>query len=94
MRASSPGIINHNLSIYLDFLRFFAAFVVFFTHSHVFLFPEVKVGPAMGREAVAVFFVLSGFVISYVVANKEKNWRAYLTARIARILPSPCWRLS
>ena len=36
---------------------------------------------------MAVFFVLSGFVISYVAGSKEADWRAYATARAARILP-------
>ena len=40
-----------------------------------------------GAEAVAVFFVLSGFVISYVVAEKERDGRSYAVARIARVYP-------
>lgn len=80
--------ISDNLSVYLDFLRLSAAIIVFLTHGHNFLLPDIKFGPfAWGREAVAVFFVLSGFVISYVTQTSEKDWRVYVVARVARILP-------
>jgi peptidoglycan/LPS O-acetylase OafA/YrhL len=36
-------------------------------------------------EAVAVFFVLSGFVIQYVLTSKERDWRSYFFARVVRI---------
>lgn len=42
---------------------------------------------AHAREAVAVFFVLSGMVIAFVVSNKEKDARTYATARVSRIVP-------
>jgi peptidoglycan/LPS O-acetylase OafA/YrhL len=80
--------LHHNLSLYLDFLRLLAALVVFFTHAHNFLLPDIPLGPLRwGREAVAVFFVLSGFVISYVVSAKEGDGRSYAIARLARIYP-------
>ncbi len=59
---------------------------MFVTHAHNFLLQSYDV-PIWGREAVAVFFVLSGFVISYVGGSKEADWRAYATARLARVLP-------
>ena len=80
--------IDENTSVYLDFMRTVAAFIVFLDHTHNFLLPEIRFGPlAWGREAVAVFFVLSGFVISYVVSEKEDSWRSYAAARAARIFP-------
>lgn len=88
MSTSPATKIGDNLSIHLDFLRLGAALVVVLTHGHNFLLPGIKFGPlAWGREAVAIFFVLSGFVISYVVQTGEKDWRVYLVARVARILP-------
>ena len=88
MGATDGRKIHGNLSIYLDLLRFGAAVVVFLSHAHVFLLPSIKIGPlGWGREAVAVFFVLSGFVISYVRQVSEREWRVYLVARLARIMP-------
>lgn len=88
MGAVEARKIDGNLSIYLDLLRLGAAVVVFLSHAHVFLLPTIKIGPlGWGREAVAVFFVLSGFVISYVGKVSEKEWRVYLVARLARIMP-------
>ncbi len=88
MGATDGRKIDGNLSIYLDLLRFGAAVVVFLSHAHVFLLPSIKIGPlGWGREAVAVFFVLSGFVISYVRQVSEREWRVYVVARLARIMP-------
>lgn len=39
----------------------------------------------MGHEAVVFFFVLSGYVISYVTESKEKSLRDYALNRAARI---------
>ncbi len=92
-REFGMGAIGHrkidgNLSIYLDLLRLASAVIVFLSHAHVFLLPTIKIGPlGWGREAVAIFFVLSGFVISYVGKASETEWRIYLVARLARIVP-------
>jgi peptidoglycan/LPS O-acetylase OafA/YrhL len=85
MTSTRPPL-DRNLSTYLDLVRLGAALAVFTTHAHGFLLQSVDIAP-WGREAVAVFFVLSGFVISYVAGSKEADWRAYATARAARILP-------
>jgi peptidoglycan/LPS O-acetylase OafA/YrhL len=88
MQADMPHKLDRNVSVYLDFLRFAAAMVVFMTHTHTFLLPSPKIGPlGWGREAVAVFFVLSGFVIAFVVRTKETRWQDYAVARLVRILP-------
>lgn len=81
--------LNRNLSVYLDLLRFLAATIVLLHHAHNFIFPYVQSEFVFGqgREAVAVFFVLSGFVIQFVVAEKERDWRSYVVARISRIYP-------
>lgn len=78
---------NKSTSLYLDLVRFIAAFAVFADHgcgqiiSGGFLWQFAAYGP----EAVAVFFVLSGFVIAYVVDKKEKSFQVYAVARAARI---------
>ena len=76
-----------NTSLYLDALRLAAAFAVFLGHSKVLFFPALRLGPLFGqaREAVAVFFVLSGFVIRFVTEEKEGDWTSYLVARCSRI---------
>jgi peptidoglycan/LPS O-acetylase OafA/YrhL len=80
--------ISEGLSLYLELMRFIAALAVFLYHSRLVLVPNMPLGPfGWGREAVAVFFVLSGFVISYVVSSRERDWRDYVVARIARIAP-------
>ena len=79
---------SKNTSVYLDLLRLVAAFCVFLDHSRAFVTPGLPAALASyGAEAVAVFFVLSGFVISYVVEAKEGDWRSYAVARIARVYP-------
>jgi peptidoglycan/LPS O-acetylase OafA/YrhL len=74
------------MSIFLDALRFLAAILVVFAH---FTQPSFSlIGPddtIYGIGAVAAFFVLSGFVISYVVTKREGTARQYAAARIARI---------
>lgn len=56
-------------------LRFFAAFSVVFVHLPLFGF---------GGWGVDIFFVISGFIISYV---SEKNSDNFFTKRIIRIVP-------
>lgn len=77
-----------HFSLYLDAMRFLAAVLVvvshFLTHN---LIPAVATGfvPELGREAVIIFFVLSGFVIMYTVTAKQATLRDYAIARAARI---------
>jgi len=74
-------------SIYLDAVRFTAAVMVMLAHVNVLIFdhelPNVVFGH--GREAVAVFFVLSGFVIRYITDSRVHDWREYAVARLARL---------
>lgn len=73
-------------SILLDTLRFGAACTVLlshFGHSGISVgFPDLT---AAGHLAVAVFFVLSGFVIRYVTLTREASAREYLIDRTSRI---------
>lgn len=75
------------VSLYLDALRFGAAFVVFLSHYAVgrisgALFWQLAV---YGRTAVLVFFVLSGFVIAWVTETRERSLEAYALSRLARL---------
>jgi peptidoglycan/LPS O-acetylase OafA/YrhL len=74
-------------SLYLDVLRFSAAFTVFLSHYAVgrisgALFWQVA---DYGRTAVLVFFVLSGFVIAWVTETREEHLEDYALSRIARL---------
>jgi peptidoglycan/LPS O-acetylase OafA/YrhL len=75
------------LSLYLDMLRFAAAFTVFLSHYAAGrhsggLFWQV--GP-YGRVAVLVFFVLSGFVIAFVSETRERTLEEYCLSRFAQL---------
>jgi peptidoglycan/LPS O-acetylase OafA/YrhL len=70
-------------SLYLDVLRTLAALTVLFGHA-IPLF-DVPWVPDLGHQAVIVFFVLSGYVISNVADTRERTPRAFLVARFARL---------
>lgn len=78
---------NQTTSTYLDLVRFSAALVVFLTHAGYELFTAGWLLPIgrYGHDAVVIFFVLSGFVIAYVVENKESTAAAFFVARLARL---------
>lgn len=72
------------LSTYLDLLRFLSAVAVFLHH----LAPHsgrYEIFQRYGDDAVMVFFVLSGFVIAHVTAEKESDAITYSASRIARL---------
>src|SRR5215813_6648694 len=75
------------LSLYLDALRFAAAFTVFLSHYGTArvsggLFWQVQ---SYGHTAVLVFFVLSGFVIAWVTETREHSLEDYALSRVARL---------
>ena len=75
-----------SLSIYLDLLRLLAALGVLIGHSQNLLTPWISNRiSGHSSECVAVFFVLSGFVISFVTTERERTWQDYASARFARI---------
>ena len=77
---------NRSFSLYLDLVRFLAALTVLLFHASGFEFMKVDtVLGHYGREAVIVFFVLSGFVIAYTADQKDSTLPEYATHRISRI---------
>jgi peptidoglycan/LPS O-acetylase OafA/YrhL len=75
------------LSLYLDALRFGAAFTVFLSHYAVARISGGLLWPLApyGRTAVLVFFVLSGFVIAWVTETREQKLEDYALSRAARL---------
>lgn len=75
------------LSLYLDALRFGAAFAVFLSHWGAARYGGGPFWRVMGygRTSVLVFFVLSGFVIAWVTETKERNLEEYALSRLARL---------
>lgn len=73
-------------SLYLDALRFGAAFAVFISH-----FSTGRISGGLfwqldyGRTAVLVFFVLSGFIIAWVSETRESTLEEYGLSRAARL---------
>jgi peptidoglycan/LPS O-acetylase OafA/YrhL len=76
---------NKQFSIYLDLIRFTAALFVFISHVPRFSGSWLWQLTGFGHEAVVIFFVLSGFVISYVVFDKNESPQKYITNRLSRI---------
>ena len=76
-------------SIYLNAMRFLAAFVVLIAHIWPFICSNHPL-PWPGHQAVIVFFVISGYVIAHVTAGRESTFRAFAAARVARIV-SVAW---
>jgi peptidoglycan/LPS O-acetylase OafA/YrhL len=71
-------------SIYLDLIRFSAAIEVLLSHLGP-VFGWHGLGVAYGHEAVVVFFVLSGYVISYAATVKDRTFGIFAVSRFTRI---------
>lgn len=87
MHAAAPAL-GQPFSLYLDLTRFAAAVMVVFAHFSYFgIVPDGAWGvlPHMGREAVMVFFVLSGYVIASSTAHQAPSAREYAVARLSRV---------
>ena len=77
---------NRPFSIYLDLVRFTAAFLVYLWHSNNrFLSESILPASNFGHSAVIVFFVLSGFVIAFITDTKESTLSEYAASRISRV---------
>jgi peptidoglycan/LPS O-acetylase OafA/YrhL len=76
---------NKATSIYLDAVRFTAACSVFMSHIGVVTEKFLWQLRPLGTEAVDVFFVLSGFVISHAHSRGEQSPRIYALNRVSRL---------
>ena len=81
LKTIPPG-----LSLYLDLIRFLAAVSVVLYHTWGRLFPGSHV-KWPGHEAVVIFFVLSGYVITHAASRPGVTLSIYVQHRAARILP-------
>ena len=75
---------NQQFSVYLNLIRFLAALLVFLSHVKIFTKGIWQIA-GLGHEAVVIFFVLSGFVISFVTFGKKEDCRSYVVNRLSRI---------
>jgi peptidoglycan/LPS O-acetylase OafA/YrhL len=78
---------KRGVSLHLDLLRLAAALAVVLTH---IAYDELRGGMLgdwrqLGKDAVMVFFVLSGFVIAHVAHTKERGLADYASSRLARL---------
>jgi peptidoglycan/LPS O-acetylase OafA/YrhL len=75
------------MSLYLDMIRPIAAFCVLLGHVSFQNLSGGQLGymSGAGKQAVDVFFVLSGFVIAHVCTTRENDAREYIISRAARI---------
>ena len=86
---------KRGFSAYLDLVRISAAVVVFLHHLALDFgcyAPGAACAPLArmvpfhaGHSAVVIFFVLSGYVITYVASERERTLRQFALARAARI---------
>jgi len=81
--------ITHSESVMLDAFRAFAALVVFVSHwdSSIVTGDATKqhLLEGLGFPGVLIFFVLSGYVISWISETRETTARAYFVARASRL---------
>ena len=80
---------NKQFSVYLDAVRFFAAFVVFASHLAYERFTEGRYlwirELNLGSDAVVIFFVLSGFLIAHSIREKDASYGRYVFNRMTRL---------
>ncbi len=78
---------NSGLSTYLNGMRALAALTVLFIHTsgQLSLFGIQLASIGIHHDAVTVFFVLSGFVVAYAAAERDKSGFTFTVNRAARI---------
>jgi peptidoglycan/LPS O-acetylase OafA/YrhL len=79
---------SHSFSLYLDIIRIAASIAVFLDHICSYPFTRNVIWHPLGtygETAIIIFFVLSGYVIAYVVSTRENTASLYVSARVSRI---------
>ncbi len=76
---------NPAISIYLEIFRILATLTVFVSHSSFLYLAFTSLHPHFGRNGVILFFVLSGYVISWCAKEKEPSLMNFTVNRFARI---------
>ncbi|WP_006851224.1 acyltransferase [Synechococcus sp. WH 8109] len=70
-------------------LRFIAAMAIFVLHARNHdLIPDFILSTFDLSKSVSLFFVLSGFVISYAYSHRSPSFVGFIRARLARIWPA------
>jgi peptidoglycan/LPS O-acetylase OafA/YrhL len=73
-------------------MRFFAALMVFLWHATTFIGTDLFFNHKVGYAGVGFFYILSGFILTYVYLNKLKKptvkaVKKFYIARIAKLFP-------
>jgi len=78
---------NPSMSIYLEAARFVATMIVLLGHGKIFYRPLADFCDLTnpGRDAVIIFFVLSGFVISWCGTARDRTVAQFAVNRAARV---------
>lgn len=76
-----------SFSVYLEIIRITATLLVFVAHSSSFYQPLAHLNEEakLGRDGVVIFFVLSGYVISWCASEKERSPLNFAINRASRI---------
>lgn len=74
-------------SRYLDLLRCTAALLVLYAHLSNSIFTDGRLSSPteIGYSSVMIFFVLSGYVITYVACERERHLVDFTVSRVARV---------
>lgn len=73
------------LSLYIDLFRFLAVLLIVISHALLTQMGGDWLQFSLGLEAIEATFVLSGFVIAYVVTTRERSLAVYSASRLARL---------
>ncbi|MCW2118494.1 acyltransferase family protein [Flavobacterium sp. 7A] len=76
-------------SLFLDFVRIFAALLVVYGHAVMMFFGDIEgdrlIVSNMRHFAVVLFFVLSGYVIGFTTKSNNRGAQQYAVARLSRL---------
>ena len=88
-RTSDPPLIeSHDEVLSIQYLRALAAILVVFVHAQQqYPIGERLIPSAFGFGGVDLFFLISGFVMTYTVAHHPLNRLDFLKRRAVRIVP-------